>query len=185
MFNRKKRKELREKKLMEEKEKFEKSLMDTLKTLQELRKNQPPLGLMGTLPPPPPEFIKKIIDRIDASMRDRMDGGNSQEHSNFCDCSHCLSFKTFEKMLNLHPNPGTFDYHSMTLNGKTFNVKYWDNLKNGGSASYMMVREIKNYDNRTKSELEEDLEDAINTENYEEAKRLRDALDKVKQTSNK
>ena len=54
------------------------------------------------------EFVKKCNESSDPEE---------------CYCPNCFNFESFEKKLS--KRKGTFDYKSVTLNGKEFDIKYW------------------------------------------------------------
>lgn len=94
----------------------------------------------------------------------------------FCDCDKCLTFDTFEEMLALHERPGKFYYEHITLGDKNFRIKYWDN----GEHDYLIVDEVKSQKDKTVEDLENELSQAINEQNFEEAKEILSQLNQMK-----
>lgn len=98
-----------------------------------------------------------------------------------CFCPICFNFDTFEEVLK--DFDGKFDYGSIELGGKTFDLKYWISPtgKEKLLVSTQKKEEIKpNYENYTISDLQESLNEAVNSKNFTEAQVILDIINKTK-----
>lgn len=90
-----------------------------------------------------------------------------------CYCSECLNFDNFEKVLSAYPN-GKFENTTFTVNGKTFNVKYWADGKFEHMTVTPAVAELSLIDKlkAEKDKVSDKLAEALNTNNLVDAQRI-------------
>lgn len=98
-----------------------------------------------------------------------------------CFCPVCFNFDTFEEVLK--DLGGQFDYTSVELGGKLFNLKYWVSPtgKEKLVVSPQKKEEVRpNYEGYTLEDLQEFLNEAVSSKNFTEAQVILDTINKTK-----
>ena len=98
-----------------------------------------------------------------------------------CFCPVCFNFDTFEEVLK--DLGGRFDYGSILLGGKIFDLKYW--ISPTGKEKLIVSPQKKeevgpSYDNLPLENLQEALNIAVNSRDFSEAQVILDAINKTK-----
>lgn len=98
-----------------------------------------------------------------------------------CFCPMCFNFDTFEEVLK--DLGGNFDYATVQLGGKLFDLKYW--ISPTGKEKIIVSPQKKqevgpSYDNLPLEKLQEALNIAVNSKDFSEAQVILDAINKTK-----
>lgn len=85
-----------------------------------------------------------------------------------CYCPNCFNFETFESVLT--PRGGTFDYATVTLGGKEFEIKFWSD----GQDDNLMIspKALPKFKPGTLEELQIQLNQAVQERAYDKAQAL-------------
>jgi len=93
-----------------------------------------------------------------------------------CYCPNCFNFETFESVLT--PRGGTFDYATVKLGGKEFDIKFWSD----GQDDNLMIspRQPKFEPQGTLEELQIQLNQAVQERAYDKAQALITLINNIK-----
>jgi hypothetical protein len=91
-----------------------------------------------------------------------------------CYCPNCFNFETFEQVLT--KRGGKFDYVTVQLGGKNFNIKYWTD----GNDENIMISPEEQKPTGTLEELQVQLNQAVQEKDYNKAQVLINMINELK-----
>lgn len=100
----------------------------------------------------------------------------TKEKDETCFCPECFNFNTFEEILG--SKEGNFDYSSVTLGGREFNIKYWTN----GNKEYIMInpKKLEVNEKLTLDQLQEALNSAVQMRDFKASQAIVNRINELK-----
>ena len=146
------------------------------KTVNDILKK---MGNMG-FPTEPKATTDKPVRGLDNPVSDLRKEvtqlSNQLKDPEQCYCPNCFNFETFEKVLE--KRGGTFDYATVKLGGKDFDIKYWTDGEDENLMISPVTPEFK--PEGTLEELQIQLNQAVQEKAYDKAQALITLINNIK-----